>query len=195
MKASSSLVNKTYKSSNVASTLTLCMAWKSLPRHQQPVRQYNSHPSQNPCIVILVRLSKSRFPWDRNHIGVSALGRSASMVVNLRVCRQCRIATSEVSSVCSVESTTCNCKLNALGHLVLANISTLVRQDCTTCRAVHWSSDHPKIWYWHVLTKSSGLLVFFYTFNCPTKTSQKIHPGRLTWNIIIGVWKMIFLSK
>ena len=22
-----------------------------------------------------------------------------------------------------------------------------------------------------------------------------IHPGRLTWNIIIGVWKIIFLSK
>jgi len=24
---------------------------------------------------------------------------------------------------------------------------------------------------------------------------QKIHPGRLTWNIIMEVWKIIFLSK
>ena len=24
---------------------------------------------------------------------------------------------------------------------------------------------------------------------------KNIHPGRLTWNIIIGVWKIIFLSK
>ena len=24
---------------------------------------------------------------------------------------------------------------------------------------------------------------------------QRLHPGRLTWNIILGVWKIIFLSK
>ena len=31
----------------------------------------------------------------------------------------------------------------------------------------------------------------------PSRIEQnwQIHPGRLTWNIIIGVWKIIFLSK
>ena len=24
---------------------------------------------------------------------------------------------------------------------------------------------------------------------------QQLHPGRLTWNVIIGDWKIIFLSK
>ena len=29
----------------------------------------------------------------------------------------------------------------------------------------------------------------------PIDTPWKIHPGRLTWNIIMEVWKIIFLSK
>lgn len=73
MKASSSLVNKTYKSSNVASTLTLCMAWgeMSLPRHQQPVTQYHSHPSQNPCIDM--------HSDPRQIVKVSVSGRSSTL--------------------------------------------------------------------------------------------------------------------
>ena len=31
--------------------------------------------------------------------------------------------------------------------------------------------------------------------NCPQQTSLNVHPRRLTWNIIIEVWKIIFLSK
>ena len=34
-------------------------------------------------------------------------------------------------------------------------------------------------------------VVLFWWFHSPLW----IHPGRLTWNIIIGVWKIIFLSK
>ena len=49
-----------------------------------------------------------------------------------------------------------------------------------------------------------GILRRFYSFTCPENRTTKptgigsllaIHPGRLTWNIIMEVWKIIFLSK
>ena len=37
--------------------------------------------------------------------------------------------------------------------------------------------------------------LLFRVFKFHLKRQRTIHPGRLTWNIIIGVWKIIFLSK
>ena len=52
-----------------------------------------------------------------------------------------------------------------------------------------------KTWHWvqHLHWQISSC--FSVKFLSTRKKTTKLHPGRLTWNIIIGVWKIIFLSK
>ena len=43
---------------------------------------------------------------------------------------------------------------------------------------------------WRTVKKQRGRGVF-----CVVGVKGGVHPGRLTWNIIMEVWKIIFLSK